>query len=311
MKIDELLLYLKNLIKNKMFYQSVLFYCSPMSPCRYVVIEVLKALHTNDLKESGKIKRLIEIGNFPDSLWIEPDGGVIKIDTVRDIKRFVLMRPMISERKSVVINMAEKMNREAQNSFLKILEEPPLYANFLLLIKEEGLLDTIVSRCFKIKIPESEDYINALLKRKALSEGAEVFFNVCGVYEDDDIGDKISEFFILRDQILRTIESSKKKESNFKELLKVSSKGSYDMLLKIAISIVRDILALKVGEEKILNYDVKLILKRMPNFSEEILRWKIKKLFELKDDYLWNVNFELFLIKFVEVLRMREKEREW
>lgn len=55
--------------------------------------------------------------------------------------------------RSVVIQSAEDLNEQAQNALLKTLEEPP-EGSLLVLVtaREEGLLDTIRSRCQEIRL---------------------------------------------------------------------------------------------------------------------------------------------------------------
>lgn len=65
------------------------------------------------------------------------------IDDIRGLER------LISSSQSVIINNAQDLTPEAQNAFLKTLEEPPENTVIILLApNEESLLPTVVSRCF-------------------------------------------------------------------------------------------------------------------------------------------------------------------
>lgn len=60
-------------------------------------------------------------------------------------------KPVTSNRKVYIINNSDTMTKEAQNSLLKVLEEPPEYASIILIASNENkLLNTIRSRCIKI-----------------------------------------------------------------------------------------------------------------------------------------------------------------
>jgi DNA polymerase-3 subunit delta' len=87
-------------------------------------------------------------GNHPDYLSIKPDGASIKISQIRELKRSVTFPPFEAGMRIVIIEDAQTMGREAGNSLLKILEEPPP-DNLLLLVAadSEPILETIVSRC--------------------------------------------------------------------------------------------------------------------------------------------------------------------
>jgi len=92
--------------------------------------------------------RKFSAGSHPDFLDITPQGVAIRIDQIRAMKKALSFPPLESATRVVVIHEVHTMRREAANSLLKILEEPPP-GNILLLIAtvSEPLLDTIVSRC--------------------------------------------------------------------------------------------------------------------------------------------------------------------
>ncbi|MDR2549733.1 MAG: DNA polymerase III subunit delta' [Desulfobulbus sp.] len=87
-------------------------------------------------------------GNHPDFMRIRPDGAAIKIDQVRELKKALNFAPFESGLRIVLLEEVQTMRREAGNSLLKVLEEPP--PDNLLILTGTGagaILDTIVSRC--------------------------------------------------------------------------------------------------------------------------------------------------------------------
>jgi len=75
----------------------------------------------------------------------------LKIETLREAIKFANLKPSFGKRKVIIINDADKMTVDAQNSVLKTLEEP--YPGTLLILVSSFhnmLLSTILSRCFKI-----------------------------------------------------------------------------------------------------------------------------------------------------------------
>ncbi len=87
-------------------------------------------------------------GNHPDFLEIRPDGAAIRIDQVRELKRGLPFPPFEAAMRVILMLEVQTMRREAANSLLKILEEPPRNNLFLLVASQgEPLLDTIRSRC--------------------------------------------------------------------------------------------------------------------------------------------------------------------
>lgn len=89
--------------------------------------------------------------NHPDFIKIEPEGNSIKIAQMRQMQESIYQKPIVSSKKVFIINDAEKMTQEAQNSLLKTLEEPPYYVVIILIVSNENLLlNTIKSRCLKL-----------------------------------------------------------------------------------------------------------------------------------------------------------------
>ncbi len=78
-------------------------------------------------------------------------GSQILIDQIRTLTRLIRLRPRSAPRRAVVIDPAERMGREAQNSLLKTLEEPP-ERSLLILVSARPylLLPTVRSRCFSV-----------------------------------------------------------------------------------------------------------------------------------------------------------------
>lgn len=110
-------------------------------------------LCTNNLKQCDKCKSCIEFNssNNPDFEIIEPDGNNIKIEQIRELIKKVYEKPIVSTRKVYIINESNLMTKEAQNSLLKTLEEPPEYVTIILIASNESIfLPTIKSRCTKI-----------------------------------------------------------------------------------------------------------------------------------------------------------------
>lgn len=88
-------------------------------------------------------------GIHPDITVIAGSGGKpITVDQVRALRTDAYVRPNEAERKVYLLERADRMNASAQNAMLKLLEEGPAYAAFLLLAENAGgVLETVRSRC--------------------------------------------------------------------------------------------------------------------------------------------------------------------
>lgn len=92
--------------------------------------------------------RKFQSDNHPDLLVIQPDGAAIKIDQIRDMKQTLTFPPFEARYRVIILEDVQTMKREAANSLLKTLEEPPPNNLLILTADEAGeVLPTIISRC--------------------------------------------------------------------------------------------------------------------------------------------------------------------
>jgi len=96
-------------------------------------------------------------GTAHDFRIITPEDGKsgILVEQIRELTNDVYMRPRIYDKKIYIIKDADKMNLSSQNAFLKIFEEPPQYAVFILIVSQLSLiLPTIRSRGVEIRFSD-------------------------------------------------------------------------------------------------------------------------------------------------------------
>lgn len=102
-------------------------------------------------------------------LGIENKQGKIGVDEAQDIVKSLSLKAYEGGFKVMLIWMAEKMNREAANKLLKLIEEPPNKTLFILIAEEEEqIIQTIRSRCQTLHfppLPEAE-IADHLIKKK-------------------------------------------------------------------------------------------------------------------------------------------------
>ncbi|MEJ2042052.1 MAG: DNA polymerase III subunit delta' [Reinekea sp.] len=122
-----------------------------------VLIDYLLCLKPGD-QACGQCKscQLNRSGSHPDYLRIEPDGKsmTIKIDAVRQITHKLSETAQQGGSKVIYLQSAEKMNVNAANALLKVLEEPT--PNTFILLEASELsrtLPTIRSRCRLVQLP--------------------------------------------------------------------------------------------------------------------------------------------------------------
>lgn len=141
---DDVKKYLTNCIENKNFSHSYIF---------------------SGIKGVGKYtfakdfaKCILEDPMMQDYYELEPDGKSIKVAQIRELQNVINIKPTFSEKSVYIIDDADLMTIEAQNSLLKTLEEPPEYVVIILIVhNERSVLSTVKSRCVNIKFNKLSD----------------------------------------------------------------------------------------------------------------------------------------------------------
>src|SRR6201998_4988997 len=107
-----------------------------------------------NLREADKKETRLFVQTHPDVLVIPPDPPqmMIKVDQVRRVIETIYYRPS-EARERVYIFTDSAFMKEAANSLLKILEEPPDFATIFLLSENPGeLLPTFRSRAMTFQL---------------------------------------------------------------------------------------------------------------------------------------------------------------
>ena len=130
-------------------------FCGQCSNCRRIAqatdldARFAEAVEAREgLRETDKKDTRLFVQTHPDVLIIPPDPPqmMIKVDQVRRVIETIYYRPS-EARERVYIFTDSAFMKEAANSLLKVLEEPPEFATIFLLSENPGeLLPTIRSR---------------------------------------------------------------------------------------------------------------------------------------------------------------------
>jgi DNA polymerase-3 subunit delta' len=222
---------------------------------------VAEAIEARDaMRETEKKETRLFVQTHPDVLVIPPDPPqlMIKVDQVRRVIETIYFRPS-EGRERVFIFSNSAFMKEAANSLLKVLEEPPDFATIFLLAENTGqLLPTIRSRAMilplrSLSLPEIEAYLakhrpdwkphqRALVAR--LSEGA------VGRASNFDL----AAYFGARNHAL-TILKTALRSGEHSELFKATEtyragaegRSKTDLLLTCLYSLLQDLLFLDSG----------------------------------------------------------------
>ena len=124
--------------------------CARISAAANLEERVGEALAARDeLRETDKRETRILIQTHPDVLIVPPDPPqlLIKLGQVRQVIHAAYYRPPVEARRAFTIFTSSAFMKEAANSLLKVLEEPPEHTTLVLLTENpQELLPTIRSR---------------------------------------------------------------------------------------------------------------------------------------------------------------------
>lgn len=96
-----------------------------------------------------------DANTHPDIITVEPENGkkAISVDVIRKMREDAFILPNEADGKVYIIKQADTLQDYAQNALLKILEEPPRYVTFILLVSSKAtLLETVLSRVSVISL---------------------------------------------------------------------------------------------------------------------------------------------------------------
>jgi DNA polymerase III subunit delta' len=235
-----------------------------------------------NLRETDKKETRIFVQTHPDVLVIPPDPPqmMIKVDQVRRVIETIYYRPA-EGREKVYIFTDSAFMKEAANSLLKVLEEPPEFATIFLLTENAGeLLPTIRSRSMVFTLgalsaeeiekdlatncPEWKPAQRALVAR--LSEGA------VGRARSFDV----AAYTAARDHALALLKSALV-GGEHSELFKITEsyrpgaegREKTEALIRTLYSLLRDLVFIESGApELIRNTDIAADLKRMAESAD-------------------------------------------
>jgi DNA polymerase-3 subunit delta' len=152
-------------------------FCGACANCTRIALSadlearVAEAVDARDeLRETDKRETRILIQTHPDLLIVPPDPPqlLIKLGQVRQVIHVAYYRPPVESRRTFTIFTSSAFMKEAANSLLKVLEEPPAHSSLILLTENpQELLPTIRSRAVVHRlgaIPAAE--LEALLAKR-------------------------------------------------------------------------------------------------------------------------------------------------
>lgn len=305
---------LRNIIRHGQARGAYLFTGPDGVGKRTAAIEFAKALNCEqgdgDACDACASCKKIDSMNHPDVFVARPEGASfsIKIGTIREIIYQASLKPYEGKKRIFIINDAEAMTEEAQNAFLKLLEEPPLNHIFILTGSNmAGFLPTVLSRCKALKFYSlSRGMIRDFLKAREAGEEEAILFSHMAMgslgraldFKEKNIiaqrDQTINDFFFRKSALLR--------EDVLAEHIQKDTEESLYMLL----CWYRDLLVSKFTEDvdRVLNIDrTREIFSYAARFSKEKLQKDILNIMDTMDYIGRNVNPKIALFNMAVELK--------
>jgi DNA polymerase-3 subunit delta' len=256
-------------------------FCGKCSNCRRIAdaddfsarfAEAVEARES--LRDADRRETRLFIQTHPEVLIIPPDPPqmMIKVDQVRRVIESIHYRPGQGRRKLYIFTDSAFM-KEAANSLLKVLEEPPEFAHLFLLTTNPGeLLVTIRSRCTLFTLaPLAIDEIERLLapERPELNEKQRrLIAALCGGAVGKARTFNLVSYVERRNDALALLRSADDHSQLFRvtETYRSGAEGreKTELLIATVYGLLKDLLALKSeAPELVRNSDIISELRRM------------------------------------------------
>lgn len=237
-----------------------------------------------------------------------PKANLIKVNSIRDLRKFLSMSYSDVTFRTIIISDAHLMNEESQNALLKNLEEPPAGVIFILITSKPDLLkETIRSRCWEIKFDylKNEEIVRILKtqfnysEKEAINYAAFSFGSINQLIHLENIDfDEVLNKTII---ILR-FAMGRKFDSAFEEINKMVSNNteSFKLLLSLTLRWFNDLQKFKVHNENLffINYKetFQKFLSKFPETEFVEIIFKIEKLIPLCSR---NINLNILVSAFI------------
>ena len=230
-----------------------------------------------NLRDTDKKETRIFVQTHPDVMIIPPDPPqmLVKVDQVRHVIHEIYFKPVEGRERVYIFSDADFM-KEAANSLLKILEEPPEFATiFLLTDNPTALLPTIRSRCMHLRLspvspPEVENYL-AEVRPELKSRERSLVARICGGGLGRARSFDLAAYVAARQDAL-TVLGPAMGSKDHSDLFRATDtyragadgKAKTEYLIRTLYSLLEDMLFLRSGTpELVRNQDIQAELARM------------------------------------------------
>ena len=230
-------------------------------------------------------------------------------DHIRRLHREMVYAPAEGKRRIAIIFEADCMSTAGANSLLKILEEPPVHAIFIMVsANPERLLPTVLSRCQRLDLRplKTVELMNRLLERGVEKNRAKLAarMGAGSVHRSDSFIHNTEQFNELRNQVEHFLASGFAQDdsvywSTLENLGTRNDRGQLEDFLEVCGVYLRDLFLLLEGREaNVTNIDrVQWLKSQIPFLDSDLIENSGEVLDLSYADLFRNGNAQLLLVK--------------
>jgi DNA polymerase-3 subunit delta' len=292
----------------------------------FALAKVLNCSAQNDdACDQCAVCRRIDRHLHPDVHLVEPQGQVIKIDQIRQLREALTLQAYEGRMKVAILDDAGKLTIEAGNALLKILEEPPLKTLFVLICQHLGSLPaTVISRAQVLRFGLlAHDRVVALLLEHGREPG-EAKRAAC--LTDGRPGAALAlDLSIALQRRADALQLLTQARAGDPAVLLASAeqwakrKSDYDALFEMLLSLIRDLAVSRAGGDDtlLMHGDIREPLSRFAAAVPSAMLWEVFELVHSTQEAVrHNANpqlaFEVMLFKIGDAYeRARQRDRQW
>ncbi len=252
--------------------------------------------------------RQAESHNQPDIIWVTHEKpGSIGVEDIRaQVVGDMQMKPYHSPYKIYIIDEAEKLTVQAQNTLLKTIEEPPEYGIVIFLTTNaDGFLPTILSRCVVLQLkPATNEAVARYLVETVQIPDYKA--RLCAAFAQGNVGKAVryaskESFDEMRQHVFQLLKNiSDMQESRIYETVGelTAYKENINDYLDLMLLWFRDVLIFKVTKDAnsmVLREELAGISGRAARSSYEGLEEIIVAIDRARTRLRANVSFELVM----------------
>ena len=269
-----------------------------------------------------RVERLLH----PDIHLVEPQGQVIKIDQIRQLREVLTLQAYEGRAKVAILDDADKLTVEAVNALLKILEEPPVQTVFVLVCQHLGSLPaTVISRAqvLRFGLLAHAQVVGLLRQHGRDPDEAERAARLSAGRPGAAMALEVTAALERRADVLQLLTQAR---SGDPAIVLASAeqwarrKGDHDFLFEMLLSLVRDLVVSRVGgaDTLLIHGDIRDELSPLATAVPSATLWEVFEIVHSTEEAIaHNANpqlaFEVMLFKIgdaYERARQRDRQRQ-